>query len=454
MAAVRVQGGASTPLLAVDTNRFTGVATWRDNFSTTPLPQLLDALRATAEPSITFSGEQLTLSVDVTEAPTRRLDITLYVTDPAHHRAAYAVQATRGVPTSFDIEVNPGCVETCRVTGLRIEPHHARLSRSAEEIDLSVSATVEQNGSAHPVDGFDAPERWRDDEAGVVQLRAVSSALDVAISQSIVGGEWPVLFSKDMPGHLPGVLASGTAKVYPGPDAHDAASFGIDSHSLPIDGLMQAVSLPELDRFGVMVDLGAAMNAMVTGPGNQAEFEVWLSPSAPPDMTARLARQDVRVTGVVHAQDARTALDHTGPAYAGELFLVAAGTAVLLAVGAALLAGITTARRRAYEIASLEAAGVPGRSLRHSLSVEQALLLGLGLVIGVGTGLAGSALALPSTPFFVIDNVGPPVDHDLPWGLVGVLIGGLVALFAVTALAVSWLVSRQATAARFREAQQ
>jgi hypothetical protein len=250
------------------------------------------------------------------------------------------------------------------------------------------------------------------------------------------------------------VLASGTSAVYPGPDAHDAASFGIDSHSLPIDGSMTAVSLPKLDRFGVLVDLGAAMNVMVSGPGSQADFEVWLSPNAPPDMAARLARQDVQVTGELHARDARTALDRSGPALADELFLVAAGTAVLLAVGAALLAGITTARRRAYEIASLEAAGVPGRSLRRSLTVEQALLLGLGLLIGVGTGLAGSALALPSTPFFVVDDIGPPVDRDLPWGLVGSLIGVLVATFALTSLAVSWLVSRQATAARFREAQQ
>jgi hypothetical protein len=401
-----------------------------------------------------FTGEQLRISVELTTAPTRLVDIPLYVTYPAHHRIGYPMRAAVGEPETFLLSLNPGCADVCRVTGLRIEPHQAQGSRSNDVINLSIAAVAEQDGGEQPVAAFTEPDRWRNDDAGVVRLRAAPPALQVSLRQRITGGEWPVLFSADMPAHLPGVLASGTAAVYPGPNAHDASSFGIDSHSLPIDGLMQAVSLPQVDRYGVMVDLGAALNAMVSGPGGQAHFEVWLSPSAPADMTARLAREDVAVTGAVHAADARTDLDHTGPAFADELFIVAAGTAVLLAVGAALLAGITTARRRAYEIASLEAAGVPGRSLRHSLSVEQVLLLGLGLLIGVGTGLAGSVLALPSTPFFVADNVGPPVDHDLPWGLIGVLIAGLVAVFALTSFAVSWLVSRQATAARFREAQQ
>lgn len=217
--------------------------------------------------------------------------------------------------------------------------------------------------------------------------------------------------------------------------------------------MLDAVALPQLGRYGVLVDYGAALREMTGPPGTQTRFQVWLSPAAPRDMPARLAKQGVKVLGVVHAATFRTVLDHTGPAYADELFLVAAITAVLLAAGAALLAGVTTARRRAYEVAALEAAGVPGRSLHRSLVVEQALLLGIGVIVGVGSGLAGSVLALPSTPFFVEDDVGPPIDHTLPWGWIGILIGALVAVFALTCLAVSWLVARQATAARFREAQ-
>jgi predicted lysophospholipase L1 biosynthesis ABC-type transport system permease subunit len=162
----------------------------------------------------------------------------------------------------------------------------------------------------------------------------------------------------------------------------------------------------------------------------------------------------VTVTSEVHASTFRTRLDHTGPAFADELDLIAAITAVLLAIGAALLAGITTARRRGYEVAALEAAGVPARVLHRSLTVEQALLLAIGVVVGVGAGLIGSVVALPSTPFFITEDVGPPTVHTVPWGLVGILVGSLVVLCALTCVTVSWLVARQATPARFREAQQ
>jgi hypothetical protein len=256
-----------------------------------------------------------------------------------------------------------------------------------------------------------------------------------------------------MPSHLPAVLASGTADLYPGPSAHDVTSFGLDNHSQAIDGVYQAVTLPELDRYGVLVDYEAALRQMVAGASRATRYEVWLSSGAPADMPARLAKQGVQVTGAVHASSYRVALDHTGPAFADELFIVAAAASIALAIGAALLAGITTARRRAYEVVSLAASGVSRRSLRGALAVEQAVLLGAGLLVGVGTGLIGSALALPSTPFFVAEDVGPPPDRSLPWGLVGGLVGVLVVVFVVTCVVVSWLIGRQATAARFREAQ-
>jgi hypothetical protein len=63
-------------------------------------------------------------------------------------------------------------------------------------------------------------------------------------------------------------------------------------------------------------------------------------------------------------------------------------------------------------------------------------------------------LALPSTPFFVDETTGPPTYDGLPLGLLGAIAGGLAAALAVTCLLVAWLVSRQATPSRIREAQQ
>jgi ABC-type antimicrobial peptide transport system permease subunit len=156
----------------------------------------------------------------------------------------------------------------------------------------------------------------------------------------------------------------------------------------------------------------------------------------------------------VHASTYRRALDHSGPAFADGLFLVAAVAATVLALGATVLGGIITARRRAYELAALEAVGVSRRTLRRSTAAEQGILLGAGILVGLATGLGGSVLALPSTPFFVDDSVGPPTEHGLPYGLLALLVGALLVASVVTCLAVARFVSRQATAGRLREAQQ
>jgi ABC-type antimicrobial peptide transport system permease subunit len=149
-----------------------------------------------------------------------------------------------------------------------------------------------------------------------------------------------------------------------------------------------------------------------------------------------------------------TKLDHTGPAFADSLFVVAAGAATVLAIGATVLGGLITARRRSYELAALEAVGVAPRSLRRATAAEQGLLRTVGVVLGVLAGIAGALLALPSTPFFVYTDVGPPVEYGLPGVTLAVLGATLVVVLAVTCALMARLIEGQATAARLREAQQ
>ena len=457
MAAAVVQVGRTTPLLAVDTARFAKVAAWRDNYSAAPLSRLLATLHGAAPPAITITGDALRLSVHVDRSPRRDLLLSVSVTTTQHLATRFQVPLTAS-SGRFDIALGNRCDRPCRITGLGIEPAGAApllpgLHRPGE-IVAEIAAQVRHDGAWQIVGDFDKASRWRSDATGLVRFGGTPAGLKILLGQTSVGASWPELVGRDVPARLPAALASGTAELYPGPAAHDVSTYGLDDEPQEVDGLFEAATLPELDRYGVLVDYDAALRAMGGAPGSQTRFEVWLSPSAPADIRARLARQQVRVIGAVHASTFRKQLDHTGPALAGELDLIAAVTAVLLAIGAALLAGVTTARRRGYEVAALEAAGVPGRVLRRSLTVEQALLLAIGVLVGVGAGLVGSVLALPSTPFFVNEDVGPPSDHALPWGTVGILVGTLVAVFALTCVAVSWLVARQATPARFREAQQ
>jgi putative ABC transport system permease protein len=231
------------------------------------------------------------------------------------------------------------------------------------------------------------------------------------------------------------------------------SSFGLDAQSVDLDGARTAVSLPLLDRTGVMTDFATMLRAARAGLGGSIQLEVFVSDAAPADLVARLARLGVTVTRTVHASTFLDQLDHTGPAFADGLFLVAAGAAVLLAIGATVLAGVTTSRRRAYELAALEAVGVRARTLRRSAALEQAILLAAGLVVGLAAGIVGALLALPSTPVFIDQTIGPPIDHGLPYGLLVILVVVLIVVFGSTSVVIARFVAHQASAGRLREAQ-
>jgi hypothetical protein len=76
------------------------------------------------------------------------------------------------------------------------------------------------------------------------------------------------------------------------------------------------------------------------------------------------------------------------------------------------------------------------------------------LLIGLVAGLAGSWLALPSTPIFVDTSTGPPLVLGLPWALLGAVTLGMVLIFVVVSLAIARLVERAATPSQLRGAQQ
>jgi hypothetical protein len=457
MAAAFVQADRSTPLIAVDTARFAGVAAWRPSYSGRSLPDLLSALTAQQPAPMAFTGTQLQVGVDLVAAPPGPVSLTAYVTGADHRRDAYRFPVHRGTGT-YRQPLAPVCAIGCRLTGLTLDAPEIQTPDGEVKRSPPMSGTVGLDALAggrwRPITGVGQPERWRDDQQGAAVINNSGPALRFTVQPTSTGGPWPTLLSADVPDHVPAVLASDTAASYPGPSIHDASSFGLDENSLPLDGVATAVTLPQLDRFGAMVDFGMALTAMSEPSGSGVHFQVWTDGSAPNDLAARLAAQHVHVVGVVHASTYRHVLDHSGPAFADGLFLDAAIAATVLALGATVLGGIITARRRAYELAALEAVGVSRRTLRRSTAAEHGILLGAGILIGLASGLGGSVLALPSTPFFVDDSVGPPTEHGLPYGLLALLIGALFLASVVTCLAVARLVSRQATAGRLREAQQ
>ncbi|HEX3616969.1 MAG TPA: ABC transporter permease, partial [Solirubrobacteraceae bacterium] len=341
------------------------------------------------------------------------------------------------------------CARGCRITALGLK---ALTSAEQGEIKAQITASVLSHGRWRPVSSFADRGRWRGDGKGPVKISSAGSSLTLDVYEFY--GWWPSAVSAAIPVAVPAVVASAEAATQEGNQIHSLEVAGLDRDAVFVDGVIRSVTLPQVDRGGVMIDFGAALAVMNHRTARNTQYEVWLSPSAPADMVTRLARQHVYVERTIHSATYLASLDHSGPAFADALFLLSALTATLLAIGATAIGRVLSVRRRGYELAALEAVGIAPRTLRRATAAEQASVFGIGLVVGLIAGLVGSWLALPSTPVFVDTHTGPPLVLGLPWGLLALLTIGMVVVFVLASVAIARLVDRAATPSQLRGAQQ
>ena len=447
------------PLLAVDTHRFAGVGAWVAGNTSAGLTGVLHTLAGHRPAPVVAHGSALRLAVDLTSSTRYAVRLAVGFTGDNHQISLRKVGPIHAGAGIYDLTLPRSCAAGCPVAELSLtadtpdDPYSPDLREHS--IDATVGAQIYSAGSWHAVPSLGEAARWRSDGQGYSRIRsAAGGALSVLLRQGGGAAGWASLVSAATPTTVPAVVAPGTADQYVGNQIHDATSVGLDGNSLSIDGVYRSDTLPRVGQVGAMVDFGTALTEMKSYAAATTQYEVWLSPSAPADMTARLAAQHVRVTGTIRAARSRASLEHSGPAFADSLFLIAALAAVVLALGASVVGGVISARRRSYELAALEAVGVAPRVLRRASTAEQGLVLGLGLVVGLAAGLVGSRLSLPSTPMFVNESVGPPRVYDLPWGLLSVLVAAVVVVFVLVSVLIARLIERQATPGQLRGAQQ
>jgi hypothetical protein len=446
------------PLIAVDTARFASVAGWVGGNSSTPLASMLRTLAGGRAAPVTLTGTRLRLHVDLTRHPRRPVQLVVNLTEPSYVPVVRTVGPIVPGNGSYDISLPAACARGCRVAALGLTADTANVTMQGfdtlKEIDAVAGASIRSDRGWRPVPSFADATRWRGDRSGQVTIGTAGGSLSLQLRQTPLDGTWPLAVSAATPRALPAVVASERAAGSPGTLIHDLNVDGLDDLSATADGVIRSVTLPQVGLNGTMVDFGAAL-AVMAGPASSAtRDQVWLSPAAPPDMAARLARQHVYVQRTLHSSRYRAALDHSGPAFADSLFLASAFAAIVLAIGATALARAVSVRRRGYELAALEAVGVPPRTLRRATAAEQGSVFAIGLLVGLGAGLVGSRLALPSTPVFVDASNGPPLVFGLPWALLAALAIGLVVVFVVVSVAMARLVERAATPTQLRGAQQ
>jgi ABC-type antimicrobial peptide transport system permease subunit len=134
-----------------------------------------------------------------------------------------------------------------------------------------------------------------------------------------------------------------------------------------------------------------------------------------------------------------------------RLLLVCGSAAVVVAVGALLVAAYVGRRQRAYEVAALRVVGVRRRSVRTLLLLENVGTVLVALVCGALAAAVATWVVLPALPQF--DTTSRLVDvryaPDFPAGAAS--LAGLGLLLVAVGLAVAALQLRTGRSDRLRE---
>ncbi|MGN6612318.1 MAG: hypothetical protein ACTHLJ_11130, partial [Angustibacter sp.] len=214
-----------------------------------------------------------------------------------------------------------------------------------------------------------------------------------------------------------------------------------------------AAFVPGIGRQGVVVDLDLALRAVPTASSDS--LQVWLSrddPAAERALTSRLAASGVQVTDRASAQQALEVLNREGAVLALLLFLACGAVAVLVALGAVLVAAFVGSRQRAGEVAALRAVGVRRGLLRRAMLVENLAGVGVAVVGAVVAAAVTVAVVLPVLPLadedsqVVVASTAPAVVAGA-WSVVGVSV-----LLTVVAVLLASAQLRGGSVDRIREA--
>lgn len=441
-------------LLAVDSLRLPAVATWRSDFAASSLPRLASALHPGLPPPVLVTGSALRVRVLVTRL-IAQVPLRLHAVVAPEAGGTRELDLGRLVPGERNYGGTlTGCGQPCRLVGLTV-------ARPLGDFSAVGGTLVIRGLTSRGSSGWDAvsagladhdrwqPVRSRDDASGIDSLLATSTGLqyDFTALSSSDPGVAPV----DAPAPLPAVTTP-----QPLGDAAVGQAFPItdlDGQPTTAQAARLAAVLPRVEDNGTMVDLTYAGRSTRAGLVDTTS-EIWVGVKAPADVLSRISGLGLRVTTVDATSDHRARLDRSGPALALHLFVAGAALAALLAAAGTVVSVYLTGRRRSFEIAALQAAGLTRSSLLRAAVVEQVLLLATGLVAGTAAGLLGAVLALPSVPTFADDRAVPALRFGLHAVPLVVLVLGIAALLAAVAvLAGSALVS-SAVPARLREAQQ
>ncbi len=440
----------SQNLLAVQVSRLRRVAYWPAGISSTRLATIVHWLTPHLQAPLIFTGSAVRATITENGSPTPPPDLVFNLVDSGGSPGVADFGFLKPGTHVYTATLPGTCLGGCHV--LQLEPIWNPSSGGPQEAvyNLTLSQLQVLRGSVWKEVGgqLAKPGYWRGQGGGIkatASSQGGSPALSLAIDDQAADSVSPAVAPGALPSTLHGVVTRANG-------VSDPAAAGIenfDGNSLTLDVPYQVVALPQLGYEGFLVDLKTALRAE-TAPPSDTVSQVWLAPHAPAGIERSLRAQGLRVTKVQTPAADIQSMNRGGLALAYLFFLFAAGAAAVLAIGAAVFSVFMTSRRRAFELAVLRAIGVPNHTLLRSLLGEQLLVLGPGMVLGVGAGLLGALMALPSVPEFASTSGGPPVQLVFVALPIVMMLAALVVLLGAAAVLASAATLRLASWDRLR----
>ena len=438
-------GSVAGRMLAVDSARLATVGFWSADYGAGPVHDVVAAIAPPLPPPLRLTGDEV--RVRITSGPVASPAPTVLV----------GVRDSRGVPVTavagplaagtHDYVAQLSCPEgECLFYGVATARSQ---SLGTAHLDLLVSAVVQRtSGSWTPVP---APLRtvadWRVGSYSGDPVGSVSAtSAGLHYTGDAPAGASPFVQYADVPVPLPMVTTPHAAGPVPaaGPSVVDGGG-----RTILVREASTADTLPVVGDSGVVVDLTALLRS-ANWLAEEAHWSVWLGTAAPPDALERLTRAGVQISAVTTTAERADELGREGPALALRLLLVCAMAGAVLSASAVAISVAVTGRRRSYELAALRAVAVRRSSLVWACVLEQGLLLGIGLVVGVPTGLLVARLALPLLPQ-TSSSTSLPLTLDVQVLAVSVFVAVTAALMIVTAVVAGLTLVRQAVPDRLRE---
>ena len=402
--------------LGIDPDTYAAAGWWREDFSDTPLSEILHRLAAPVFgmdlPAVTTL---LTFEMDAGRQ-VRHLEVTATAVDEAGVVHTAPLQPVDPGLATYELPID-GAVRLLSIT-------IHRTSLDAPDEGTFEISSIAADGEPLSLADWEALT-WRGSTGSVeaegsgVRYEMTSGASDVI--GGIVPGSDP----------LPVLVSPGIAS--PDGPVFAAALGGQDMELDPVAGAFQFPSMIPNAPF-LVVSCRALLEraAAVPEPGLVLN-EVWAEGERNPV-------PQLRSEGFIQGDVARTApiegfLAQLPQSLAlGMNFVAAAGGAGLVVVGVAA-ALYFAQRRRDYEFAALRAMGTASGQIVRTLALEQVLLLGFAVVAGLGLGYLLLRLMMPYVGPSLSVAYPPPV-FLMDWVSLGIALAAIVAASA-SALALS-----------------